>query len=452
MKRTVIALMAFALFMTGASAQVTERISWRSINNPRDSLKVDSLYAFWNTYVQLHPKDENAWRNLCEVEYAKVYHQRFWKKGTQQTPEELRKQLNVAGRMKQAIPGTYTYYYCAYVSSEARAEEYADSAIAALPKDALATDYDTWWLPYLINRNDTLRLTKVLTQYYQSGQYPAEILQYNYNELQGMEKGGVYLGGGSDDIIGKLILQHVLGVHKDKILCYNSLGKDYLKEVFGRIGIPYSDEIYKQLRSAAMKDMTAVMRYFFDHSKRPVYLSLLNIQLFRFFKFPDELKACLYNEGLTIRYSAKPYDNRAVKRRNVEQRYLMEHLLMSFRPEPKSEVGTVVQKSTKDMLLCYLLGLSDLMPYYKKHNPERYKWLNRIFTNILSKLDGCAFAPNSGNVYSIGLSEDGGLHYEFREQLGFKRDPNDDEATNKRKRDEFFKKNTRVLIKTEPIE
>lgn len=452
MKRTVIALLAFALFMTGASAQVTERVSWRSFQ-PRDSLKLDSLYAFWNTYIQLHPKDENAWRNLCEVEQAKVYHQRFWKKGDRQTPEELRKQLNVAGRMKQAIPGTYTYYYCEYVSSDARSKEYADSAIAVLPKDALATDYDTWWVPYLIDRNDTLRLTTVLTQYFQSGQYPAEILQYNYNELQGMEKGGVYLGSGSADILGKLILQHVLGVHKDKILCYNSLGKDYLKEVFGRIGIPYSDEIYKQLRSAMMKDQTAVMRYFFDHSKQPVYLSLLNIQLFQFVKaFPDELKACLYNEGLTIRYSAKPYDNRAVKRRNVEQRYLMEHLLMSFRPEPESEVGTVVQKSTKNMMLCYLLGLSDLMPYYKKHNQERYKWLNRIFTNILSKLDGCAFATNSDNVYSIGLSEDGGLHYEFRQQIGFKRDPNDDEETYKRKRDEFFKNNTRVLIKTEPIE
>lgn len=454
MKRTVIALLASALFMTGASAQVTELLDWRSINDSRDSLKVDSLYAFWNTYVQYHPKDENAWRNLCEVEQAKVYHQRFWKKGDRQTPEELRKQLNVAGRMKQAIPDTYTYYYCAYVSSDARAEEYADSAIAVLPKDALATDYDLWWVPYLIGRNDTLRLTKVLTQYYQSGQYPAEILQYNYNELQGMEKGGVYFGGGSNDIIGKLILQHVLGVHKDKTLCYNSLGKDYLKEVFGRIDIPFSDEIYKQLRSAVMKDRTAVMRYIFDHSKQPVYLSLLNIQLIHFIKaFPDELKACLYNEGLTLRYSAKPYDNRAVKRRNVEQRYMMEHLLMSFRPKPESEVGTIVQKSTKNMMLCYLLGLSDLMPYYKKHNAKQYARLNRIFTGIMEQMDGQGWSlPNSDKYYTINYRNEGGPHYEFQEKTSYKRDPNDDEETYKRKRDEFFKNNTRVLIKTDPIE
>ena len=196
------------------------------------------------------------------------------------------------------------------------------------------------------------------------------------------------------------------------------------------------------------------MRYIFEHSKQTAYLSLLNIQLLPISgDLSDELKACLYNEGLIMRYSEKPYDNRAVKRRNVEQRYLMDYLLMSFYPERENNQVQVTQKSTKNMMLCYLFGLNDLMPYYKEHNPERFAWLNRIFTNILSKLDGCLFAPNfGGNAYSIGLYEDGGLHYEFREQLGFKRDPNDDEETYRRKRDEFFKNNTRVLIKTDPIE
>ena len=452
MKRTVIALLASALFMTGASAQVTERLDWRFLNRV-DSLELDTLYAYWNTYVQSHQKEENAWRNLCEVEQAKVY-RLYWKQGGRQASQQLRKQLNVAGRMKQAIPGTYTYYYCEYVSSDARSKEYADSAIAVVPRSAPASDYDIRWIPYLIEQNDTSRLANVLTQYYESGQYPAVILQYNYNELQGMEKGSVYFGSNLDDIIGKLILQHVLGVHKDKILCYDSLGKDYLKEVFGRIGIPFSEQIYKQLRSTGQKDRTAVMRYIFEHSKQTAYLSLLNIQLLPISgDLSDELKACLYNEGLIMRYSEKPYDNRAVKRRNVEQRYLMDYLLMSFYPERENNQVQVTQKSTKNMMLCYLFGLNDLMPYYKEHNPERFAWLNRIFTNILSKLDGCLFAPNfGGNAYSIGLYEDGGLHYEFREQLGFKRDPNDDEETYRRKRDEFFKNNTRVLIKTDPIE
>ena len=49
---------------------------------------------------------------------------------------------------------------------------------------------------------------------------------------------------------------------------------------------------------------------------------------------------------------------------------------------------------------------------------------------------------------------DGGPHYEFVEKVSFKRDPNDDEETWKRKFEEHEKneKNRRVLIKTDPIE
>ena len=447
MKRTAITLLAFALFMTGASAQVTEQVSWRSFTQPRDSLKVDSLYTFWNTYVQLHPKDENAWRNLFEVEQAKEYHQRFWKKGDRQTAEELRKQLNVVGRMKQAIPGTYTYYYCAYVSSDARSKADADSAVSLLPKDAPAEDYELW-ASCLNDRKDSLLLAKVLTLYYESGQYPASALQYDYNELQGMEKGGVYLGYSKGNIMGKLILQYALGVHKDKILCYQGTSKEYVKEMFESIGIPFSDEIYKQLRSSLMKDGTAIMRYIFEHSKRPVYLSASNRLLFG---MPDDLKACLYNEGLTMRYSAKPYNNGAVKRRNVEQRYLMDYLVLQFHPEVKSFEPA---KSALLLSYNYLILLHDLMPYYKKHNMEQYARLNRVFTGIMKAISNIVLQgdPDSDKYYSILYSEDGGPHYEFVERTRYESDPNDDEATFKRKYDEFLKKNTRVLIKTEPIE
>ena len=189
------------------------------------------------------------------------------------------------------------------------------------------------------------------------------------------------------------------------------------------------------------------MRYIFEHSKRPVYLSASC----RFLgKIPDDLKACLYNEGLTMRYSAKPYDNGAVKRRNVEQRYMMDYLVLQFHPEVKS---SLTSKSSSSLAFNYLALLYDLMPYYKKHNAEQYARLNRIFTGIMSKLSGRGWSfPNSDKSYYVIYSNEGGPHYEFKEQIGFKRDPNDDEETYKRKRDEFFKNNTRVLIKTEPIE
>ena len=459
MKRTVMTLLAFTLLLAGASAQkvtVAKKAKTKfTLEDGQplshlDSVTLDSVYKYWDAFVAEHPKDEDAWHKLNDAGEEKVYRMYWWGQNGKQASKELRDRLNIVPRMAQAIPGTYTYYYCAYVNSDTRQTEYADSAVAVLTNSAPEKDYDrlAW---YLIAKKDTLRLTKVLACYYESGQYPASALQYDYNELQGMEKGGVYLGSSYGNIMGKLILQLVLGVHKDKILCVEGNAKEHVQSTFESISIPFSDEIYSQLHSQSQKEMLiTIMRYIFEHSKRPVYLSACNMRPDFFGKIPDEVKACLYNEGLTMRYSAKPYNNMAVRRRNVEQSYLMDYLVLQFHPEVETFESA---KHASSLAFNYLVLLYDLMPYYKKHNAEQYARLNRIFTGIMSKLDGHSWGfPNSDKSYSVNYSKEGGPHYEFKEQIGYKRDPNDDEETYKRKRNEFFKNNTRVLIKTEPIE
>ena len=398
-------MLAATTMMTGASAQETERIDREEILTLyADSEKTDSLYNFWNTYVQVHPKDEVAWRNLFDVSEKKVFRRinttKDWKGS-----EEYRKQLNVVGRMAKAIPGTYTFYYCAYEGSylpeeeEKQAKEhdiltlymhhdaYADSAIATLPVDALAGDYERW-IQHLIPKCDNVRINQLLTRYYESGQYPEETLQYHFNELQGMDEGAVYCGAHEGDIIGKLILQRVLGVHQDKILYDENAAMvpEYLKDVFGHIGIPFDKDWYWQGYEDQIEKQRAIMRYIFDHSTRPVYLSAHNMQGYVLgYGLPDELKARLYNEGLTIRYSTKPYDNRAVKRRNIEQRYRLEYLRMPFHPEMKDT--QLFSFSADAYAMNYIRLLHDQLPYYKQHNKERYQWLRDIFTDIIDRLE-----------------------------------------------------------------
>lgn len=467
MKRTVLTMLALFVILMGAGAQGKVKNVQVSVSGAKkkgtfklegadydlrlmDSVTLDSVYRYWNNFVTEHPKDENAWHKLCDAAEQKVYNA-YWNGSRDwNVSRQLRKELNVMPRMQQAIPGTYTYYFCVYVSSETRAREYADSAIAVLNNNAPAEDYDRL-VDYVKGKNDTLQLTKVLTHYYESGQYPASALQYDYNELQGMDKGGVYLGNTPSDVIGKLMVQLVLGKHKDKILFSQANVKERVKWMFERIDIPFSDEIFSRFKSQPQdEELTAIIRYIFEHSKRPVYLSARNLKSMFRKGIPDDLKACLYNEGLTMRYSAKPYNNLAVKRRNVEQRYLMDNLVMQFHPEVKSLTSA---KHASSLAFNYLLLLHDLMPYYKKHNAVEYARLNRIFAGIMRNLGSYVTSfPNSDKYYSVEYKTDGGPHYEFVEKVSYKRDPNDDEETYKRKRDEFFKKNTRVLIKTEPIE
>lgn len=400
-------MLAAAMMMTAASAQQTERTS-EDVGGFffGDSLKLDSMYNYWNNFVTQHPNDEIAWRNLFDVSESKVFQllNKDSRPRNLRAVEDYRKQMNVVGRMEQAIPGTYTFYYSAYqggckpevpegadvTTLFMHTEAYADSAIAKLPDDSWADDYELW-IQYLIPKRDTVRLTRLLTRYYESGRYPEEALQYHFNELQGMDEGAVYIAPNPGEIIGKLILQHVLGVHRDKILYDEdaAMDRDYVKDVFGHIGIPFDESVWNDQLHATMwqdKTLRAIMQYIFDHSKRPVYLSAHDMWLYTLGQgLSDELKACLYNEGLTMHYSAKPYDNRSVKRRNIEQRYRLEYLRMPFHPEIKNTQR--FSGSTDGYAMNYLRLLRDQLLYYKQYKPERYQWLSDIFRDIISQLE-----------------------------------------------------------------
>ncbi len=76
--------------------------------------------------------------------------------------------------------------------------------------------------------------------------------------------------------------------------------------------------------------------------------------------------------------------------------------------------------------------------------------MKRTFLTLLAFF--LLLAGVSAQYYTINYRKEDGPHYEFQKQTGYKRDPNDDDETYKRKRDEFFKNNTRVLIKSDPIE
>ena len=394
MKRTIFTLLATVMMTVGAGAQEAELAEFKSTNLwLLDSVKVDSMYNYWDAYVQAHPKEELAWRKLFEVCSNQEYRLRIknWEEGIALHGKRV---LPLLERMKAAIPGTYQYYYCAHEGGYPMPLEtqhaLADSAIALLSEKTIASDYELW-VQGLIVRRDTLKLTQVLTRYYESGQYPEEALQYHFNELQGMDEGGLYIGAHEGDIIGKLILQLVLGVHRDKILYDENaaMNPDYLKSVFRNIGIPFDDQTWNQLHATIWqeKTLTAIMRYIFDHSQRPVYLSAHNMQqLILGQGLPDELKARLYNEGLTMRYSAEPYDNRSVKRRNIEQRYRLEYLRMSFHPQPKKDTRRF-SFPVFAYAMNYMRLLHDQLPYYKQHNRERYYWLREIFADIISQLD-----------------------------------------------------------------
>ncbi len=169
MKRILTTLLVAATMMAGASAQGTELIERGIPLYLADSLKLDSMYNYWNGFVVQHPKDDVAWRNLFEICSNQEFRLRCknWEAGIRYFRENT---MPLLERIKKAIPGSYTAYYCEYEGSLAettdRRELAADSAIVLLPKDAPAGGFELW-AQDLVPQSETGGIINRLTQSYQ---------------------------------------------------------------------------------------------------------------------------------------------------------------------------------------------------------------------------------------------------------------------------------------------
>ena len=187
MKRIKMTLLIAFMMMTGASAGQTEQIRRNAALYMADSLKLDSMYNYWNNFTIEHPKDEVAWRNLYEV--YNTYENRFlvnhkhYKTGDElfEAQLQMRRKVGFMSRMEQAIPDSYTFNYCAYDCSydwlkyenpddmpDTLSTHYANRVIELIPDKAARYDYEEW-AGYLMSNLDTVRLTRLLTKFYENG-------------------------------------------------------------------------------------------------------------------------------------------------------------------------------------------------------------------------------------------------------------------------------------------
>ena len=148
--------------------------------------------------------------------------------------------------------------------------------------------------------------------------------------------------------------------------------KHYREYIFRKLGVEMPEFKEAKTQTDYDENVFRAVEALRKGTKRPTYFSSFNgAEINK----PWEDK--LYNEGLTLKYSDKPYDNFSVKRSNVEERYLLEYLIESFSPN-KWDSGNRLNAN-------YVVMLSDLLDYYKKNNQKRYKWLRKL---LLSALDG----------------------------------------------------------------
>ena len=363
MKR-IFLLAALAITVLHASGQTKAE----EIKSPIVSEQDADYYAvqtdLWRDIARSNPKDEQAWKNY----FRAAWYKKWYNKADTTANDVLRE-------MEKAVPGSYIYNYACYRKYMGMEEShlYARAAMKQLPETMDQNDYDIWFC-YAAQVGDEENMERIAKRYYNSGLYSPYVLQYNYNELQGMEENGIYIGNGDAILIPKWIMQYAKGLHRDKaIVCMSFLAlKHYREYIFRKLDVEMPE--FKEAKTQADYDENVfrAVEALRKGTKRPTYFSSFNgAEINK----PWEDK--LYNEGLTLKYSDKPYDNFSVKRSNVEERYLLEYLIESFSPN-KWDSGNRLNAN-------YVVMLSDLLDYYKKNNQKRYKWLRKL---LLSALNG----------------------------------------------------------------
>lgn len=364
MKKTSICVAVMAV-MLSTSATAQQRVE-SPIVSEKDFVWYVEQKEAWKEATQKNPQDEKAWLNY----YHAVRYMGWFGNSSDSLARE------VIREMEQAIPDSYTYNYCAYSANvgghgtgETDGDKYAEAALAKLPDDMEFFDYDRW-VCYLAMKGHEQRLAQMAKRYFDSGIYSEAVLRYSYNELAGMDEGGIYLSSGDAAIIPKWLIQEGMGMHKDKtIVCIPFLAvKEYREWLSRKLEIDFPE-----LESGGYESYDAyeraLLQTLIDKYGSKVYFSSTTPS-----ETMEPWKKNLYNEGLLLKYSAKPYDNLAMKRRNVEERYMLEYLLVSFRPE-----WTTGQRLSAN----YAVLLADLLPYYAKHDQHRYDWLMRLLINAI---------------------------------------------------------------------
>jgi hypothetical protein len=358
MKRIFMSIITVVAF---ASANAQQAVPIKDITvEQRDSAFYSEQIEAWGCKVDENPKDSMAWRNL----YKAAHYMGDFYKGKNNPAE-------VVARLKEALPDSYTYYYCAYREKQGTEESFkmAEEALKRLPAGD-DSDIEIWTCYFMMLGNDA-RLAPAAARYYESGRYSPSVLQYNYNELQGMQKGGIYVGNGDALVIPKILLQYGKHVHEDKIVvCAPFLHVDrYRNALFQRLGIgePPAEPVYSSLADCDAY-LELILRTIRERSRRPMYFGGMYAE-----QLVPSWKKHLYNEGLTVKYSEVPYNNRAVKQTNVEERYMMEYLKEHFYPD--------TWETSSNLSANYAVMLCDLLPMYKKSgNITRYRWLKSLLT------------------------------------------------------------------------
>ena len=324
MRKTIVILMALMGNMWGF-AQKAETIETFVANKHEPEWYAAQAEA-WQKKVDANPKDQWAWRNLFRATY---YHDTF-SNGWGEDHDESRT-ADVLRKMEATLPDSFVLNlckgrFCLTTDEAAKRGDNIPRAIELMPEDICPEDLEYLATRLWIVDPENPRVKELYTKTYQNKYFPTRIMHFNYNMLQCLPPNALYFSNGDLDTVPMKVLQEALGERTDVTI----INVSFLHAT------PFMEALYKKLNieplTLNVQDYgkygedwlehyeSDIIMYIIHESKRPAYFSPTNGKV----SILD--KDSIYNEGLVLKYSPKPYNNFDVAMHNVKEVYNLEYL------------------------------------------------------------------------------------------------------------------------------
>lgn len=381
MKRSIIVLYAL---MCGAFAFAQKAETIESfVANGHETEWYAAQAEAWQKKVDTNLQDQWAWRNLFRATY---YHDQFTN-GWGENQDES-KTADVIRKMEATLPDSFVLNLCKgrFCLSTDKAAKRGDNilrAIELMPEDICPEDLEYLATHLWIVDPENPRVKELYTKSYQNKYFPARIMHFNHNMLQCLPPNALYFSNGDLDTEPMKMLQDALGERTDVIIINNSFlhATPFMEALYKKLNIEpltlnvqdygkYGEEWLQHYESD-------IIMYIIHESKRPAYFSPTNGKV----SILD--KDSIYNEGLVLKYSPKPYDNFAVAMHNVKEVYNLEYLA-----EPDLVYDS--WETSEQMDMNHVTLLANLISKFRKKGDEAQA--KRLY-DILSKcVERCTVA------------------------------------------------------------
>lgn len=337
----------------------------------------------WQKKVDTNLQDQWAWRNLFRATY---YYDQFTN-GWGIINDETRT-ADVLRKMEATLPDSFVLNLCkgSFCLSTDEAAKRGDNilrAIELMPEDICPEDLEYLATRLWIVDPENPRVKELYTKSYQNKYFPARIMHFNHNMLQCLPPNALYFSNGDLDTEPMKMLQDALGERTDVIIINNSFlhATPFMEALYKKLNIEpltlnvqdygkYGEEWLQHYESD-------IIMYIIHESKRSAYFSPTNGKV----SILD--KDSIYNEGLVLKYSPKPYNNFDVAMHNVKEVYSLEYLA-----EPDLVYDS--WETSEQMDLNHVTLLANLISKFRKKGDEAQA--KRLY-DILSKcVERCTVA------------------------------------------------------------